>query len=61
LDFKEEKKEEVVRKYGVFKMEEFHNTYSSPIIVGMIKSISMERTAHGMGSGNAEILVNIWS
>jgi hypothetical protein len=42
-------------------MEEFHNTYSSPIIVGMIKSISMERTAHGMGSGNAETLVNIWS
>jgi len=61
LGIKEEKKEEVVRKYRVLNMREFHNTYSSPIIVGMTKSISMERTAHGMCSGNAEILVNIWS
>jgi hypothetical protein len=60
LDITEEKKEEVVRKYRVFHMKEFHNTYSSPIIVGMIKSISMERTACGMCSGNAEILENIW-
>jgi hypothetical protein len=61
LDIKEEKKEEVVRKYRVFHMKEFHNTYFSPVIVGMNKSISTERTAHGMCSGNAGILVNIWS
>jgi len=61
LDIKEEKKEEVVRKYRVFHMKEFHNTYSSPIVVGMIKSISMARTARGMCLGNVEILVNIWS
>jgi len=61
LDIKVEKKGEVVRKYRVVHMKEFHNTYSSPVVVGIIKSISMERTAHGMCSGNAEILLNIWS
>jgi hypothetical protein len=61
LDIKEEKKEEVLRKYKVFHVKQFHNTYSLPFVVGMMKSVSMERTAHGMCSENAEILVNIWS
>jgi len=34
LDIKEEKKEEVVRKYRVFHMKEFYNTYSSPLLLG---------------------------
>jgi hypothetical protein len=42
LDIKEEKKEEVIRKYWAFHKKEFHNTYTSPVTVGMIKSSSMK-------------------
>jgi len=36
LDIKVEKKGEVVRKYRVVHMKEFHNTYSSPVVVGSL-------------------------
>jgi hypothetical protein len=35
------RRKEVIRKYWAVHKKEFHNTYSLPVTVGMIKSSSM--------------------
>jgi hypothetical protein len=54
------KRDEVTGGWGKLHNEEFHNLYSSPSIIRMIKSITMKWTGQVALMGEKSVLVGYW-